>query len=104
MATHEVEEFHCAKTYSEAVDRSLQTAVGKLTGGLSPAALMLAFFDWYFHLLIHPAKQLELIELYQQNFWHLVRQYRGQLTGDSTGEYSVLPSPQDKRFVNKNWQ
>lgn len=93
-----------AKIYSESLDRSLQIAIGKLTNGISPAALMLAFFDWYFHLLLHPAKQLELLNLFHENYWHLVSQYMGHLFGDPYGEYCILTSPQDKRFVNKNWQ
>lgn len=92
------------QTYSEALDRSLQAVVGRLTGGISPAALMLAFFDWYFHLLIHPAKQVELLDLYQENAWHLISQYIGHISGDPTGEYCVLSSSQDKRFVDATWQ
>ena len=90
--------------YSQALDRSLQAAIGRLTGGISPAALMLAFYDWYLHLIIHPAKQLELFDLYQDNYWHLLQQYLGNLSGDSTGEYVALTTPQDKRFIDKSWQ
>ncbi len=90
--------------YSEALDQTLHSAWGKLTGGISPAAFMLAFFDWYFHLLIHPAKQLELCELEENIFLHLSYQFMRHLSGDFTGEYSVITSPQDKRFVDKSWQ
>lgn len=92
------------KDLSETLDRSLQALVGRFTGGISPAALMLAFFDWYFHLAIHPAKQLTLINLYEQFYWHLVRQIFGQLSGDASGEYCALSTPEDKRFVGKSWQ
>lgn len=90
--------------YSEALDRSLQATVGKMTGGISPAALMLAFSDWISHLSIHPAKQLELMDLWRENILYLSRLYLGQLSGDSSGEYCVVPLPQDKRFVDKTWQ
>lgn len=90
--------------YSQALDRSLQFAVGKLTGGISPAALMLAFFDWYFHVIIHPAKQLELYEAYEQIVLYFFKQYFGHMAGDNTGEYCPLTSPTDKRFVEKSWQ
>ncbi|VVC76959.1 Poly-beta-hydroxybutyrate polymerase [Aquicella siphonis] len=89
---------------AEAVDRSLQVAVSKFTGGISPAALMIAFFDWYFHLLIHPAKQMELYQLYQDNLLHLFNQFMGHLSGDASGEYCIITSPQDKRFTGKRWQ
>lgn len=90
--------------YYEILDRSLQVALSRFTHGISPAALMLAFFDWYSHLAIHPAKQIRLVELHQENFWHLIRQYLGHLTGDPRGEYCVLISPQDKRFTDERWQ
>src|SRR3990167_8824966 len=90
--------------YYETLDRSLQVAISRVSHGISPAALMLAFFDWYLHLAIHPAKQMQLIELGQENFWHLVRQYIGFMSGDPSGEYCVLTSPQDKRFIDKRWQ
>ncbi|MBX3708149.1 MAG: polyhydroxyalkanoic acid synthase [Gammaproteobacteria bacterium] len=92
------------KEQAEAIDRSLQVAISKLTGGISPASLLLAFFDWYFHLLLHPDKQMELTELYQENMLHLAKQYLGHLSGDPSGEYCVITSPQDKRFIDKNWQ
>lgn len=88
----------------EAIDRSLQVAFSKFTGGISPAALMLAFYDWYFHLMIHPAKQLELLKLANENGTFLFNQFVGHLSGDATGEYSLLPLPQDKRFTGKSWQ
>ncbi|EKD71534.1 MAG: hypothetical protein ACD_46C00165G0001 [uncultured bacterium] len=90
--------------YTETLDHSLQAAVGKFTIGISPAALMLAFFDWSSHLMIHPAKQLELVELMEDNFWDLTRQFIGHISGDPRGEYCVLPLPQDKRFIDKSWQ
>lgn len=92
------------KEQTETIDRSLQVALSKFSSGISPAALMLAFFDWYFHLLIHPAKNIELLELYHDNVVHLMNQFMGQISGDPTGEYAAITSPQDKRFTGKSWQ
>lgn len=90
--------------YSETLDFSLQAALGKITGGISPAALMLAFADWYSHLLMQPSKQLSLLQLAEENYWHMVRQYFGHIAGDTSGEYCSLTIPQDKRFIDKSWQ
>lgn len=90
--------------YSESLDRTLQAAMGRLTNGISPAAVSLAFADWYIHLLMHPAKQLELASLFENNYWHLVNQFFSQLSGDATGEFAAITSPQDKRFVDSSWQ
>lgn len=104
MATQVKEIKEQQQKYSEAIDRSFQSAVGRLTNGISPAALTLAFFDWYIHLSIHPSKQMELLDLAQENFWHLVSQYVGQLYGNATGEYIAITTPHDKRFIDESWQ
>lgn len=100
MATEQVE----SQPYAEMLDWSLQAGIAKITGGISPSALMLAFADWYYHLAIHPAKQNELIHLFYNNYWHIIRQYFCHLAGDPSGEYCVITSPQDKRFTDKSWQ
>src|SRR5262252_703927 len=43
-------------------DRSLHAAVARLTGGLSPAALAQAYWDWAIHLASAPGKQVALID------------------------------------------
>lgn len=89
-------------SYAELLDRSLQASVGKITGGLSPAALTLAFFDWYSHLLIHPSKQLQLMELMQENYWYLVYECISYLSEGKEDE--TLLTAQDKRFSDPIWQ
>jgi polyhydroxyalkanoate synthase len=42
------------------VDLALNAALGRLTGYVSPAALAGAWHDWATHLLLSPAKQMEL--------------------------------------------
>jgi polyhydroxyalkanoate synthase subunit PhaC len=42
------------------LDRSAHAEIARLTGGLSPAALVLAFVDWGVHLATSPGKQLSL--------------------------------------------
>ena len=44
------------------IDRLLHAAVGRLTSGLSPAALALAYADWAMHLWSAPGKQQQLVE------------------------------------------
>ncbi|GFE51844.1 hypothetical protein So717_35970 [Roseobacter cerasinus] len=59
--------------------------IGKLSGGLSPAALATAYLDWSLHLIASPDKQTELI-------WALL--------SDPAGEDAAL----DPRFKDATWQ
>src|SRR6185437_1329140 len=43
------------------VDRAFHAALARFTGGLSPAAIALAFADWRLHLLASPGKQASLV-------------------------------------------
>src|SRR6516165_1881158 len=45
-----------------AIDRMGEALSAKVTGGLSPAALALAFFDWSIHLSSSTGKQMELAD------------------------------------------
>ncbi|WP_432817126.1 PHA/PHB synthase family protein [Sulfitobacter sp. JB4-11] len=45
------------------MDPAWHTLIGKMTGGISPAALATASVDWWLHLLASPDKQKELAEL-----------------------------------------
>src|SRR5215469_7205285 len=49
-----------ADTGADAIDRSFHAALARFTGGVSPAALALAFADWQLHLLTSPGKQATL--------------------------------------------
>jgi len=43
-------------------DREMHAAMSKATAGLSPAAMVGAFFDWWVHLALSPGRQLSLTE------------------------------------------
>jgi poly[(R)-3-hydroxyalkanoate] polymerase subunit PhaC len=47
-------------TAFEVLDRAAHAAVSQVTGGLSPAAMAGAFFDWWVHLALAPGRQADL--------------------------------------------
>jgi len=47
-----------ADTYQ--ADRALHAMLARLTGGISPAALLLAYMDWLSHLAASPQRQIEI--------------------------------------------
>jgi polyhydroxyalkanoate synthase len=47
---------------AESVDSQLRASIGKLTNGMSPMHLILAYSDWLGHLSMAPAKRLQLLQ------------------------------------------
>jgi polyhydroxyalkanoate synthase subunit PhaC len=43
-------------------DRALHAMAARLTGGISPVALSLAFIDWASHLALAPQRQMEIVQ------------------------------------------
>lgn len=50
------------KRPAHGMDTQWHAALGQMTGGISPAALATAYFDWWLHLIGSPEKQTELFE------------------------------------------
>ncbi len=83
------------------VDRFFQAQQARLTGGISPASLLLAYLDWLIHLSNMPGNQVALIE----QAWHNVMQwtmYAAHSTNTQT-PLCVEPRPQDQRFTSQQW-
>jgi polyhydroxyalkanoate synthase len=85
-----------------ALDLPLKSWLGRITHGVSPAAVSAALFDWYTHLAASPAKRLELAESAWQKslrWWLFVQQ-------SAAGQCApcIEPAPQDRRFVREQWQ
>ncbi len=86
-----------------AVDRLIHALMGRVTMGLSPAALLLAYMDWSIHLASAPGKQAELV----QKMWRkLLRlgSYAGRRVQDPATPPCIAPLPQDRRFQATGWQ
>jgi polyhydroxyalkanoate synthase len=45
------------------LDRALRAGLGRITAGLSPAALGAAYLDWAVHLMVSPGRRMELANL-----------------------------------------
>jgi polyhydroxyalkanoate synthase len=84
-------------------DRPLHAALARLTAGISPAALGLAWIDWVQHLVFSPDKQLELAGEAAHNWWQLA-QYCQRVCLDADCEACIEPQPEDKRFAASSWK
>ncbi len=86
------------------LDRLLQSMLGRLTFGVSPASVGLAYFDWALHMALSPGKQQELAEKAMRKtvrlLLHAVQVAR---EGDEVPP-CIDPLPQDRRFLDPEWR
>ena len=97
--THERQK---AETFGS--DRAFHAMLARLTGGISPVALSLAFIDWASHLASAPQRRMEIAEDGMRN---AVRFSEAALHYFSSGQgpWSLTkPQPQDKRFAKPEWE
>ena len=73
------------------------------TGGLSPAAGLLAWYDWALHLSLSPGKQRSLLEKGLQKQQRLAR-YAMHAAGAHDCPACIEPLEQDQRFAAPAWQ
>ena len=88
----------------QAYDTMLHAWLGKMTGWLSPASLGLAMYDWWSHLLISPAKELDLMQRACE-YAVEINVNLAAATGfyPACGKLHCKPRPQDHRFKNAAW-
>ena len=85
-------------------DRALHAMLARLSGGISPAALSLAYMDWLLHLAAAPQRQIEIA---QEALLDTRRLFDASQRFFSPGQgpWSLIkPQPQDKRFGRPEWE
>ena len=85
------------------IDRLMHVWMSRLTLGISPASIMLAYFDWLVHLGNSPGKQLELLEKIRRKTQRFIL-YAIESARDTTTPPCIEPSQQDRRFHNEKWK
>ena len=89
-------------TAADNIDRSLHSAAARLTMGLSPAALIEAYFDWASHLAFSPGIGLKLAGKAASKSARFAN-YAWQRAVDGE-KPCIQPLPQDRRFAAPEWQ
>ncbi len=85
-------------------DRAFHATVARLTGGLSPVAMSLAYIDWASHLVAAPQRRMEIA----RDAWRSA----ARIFGAALHSYSpdqkpwslIKPQPQDRRFAGPEWE
>ena len=85
------------------VDRTFKANLARLTQGITPAGLALAYFDWLTHLMLAPGKQLQLVEKAGRKAARLSMYAAGSVADPKT-PLCIDPLPQDHRFSDEGWR
>ncbi len=99
--TRSVPEAKAPSTF-EKFDRSLHAGMARWTGGLSPAALALAFADWQLHFAASPGKRLSLARDIIDDTLRFVDVSTHWTAGFRPWSL-VSPAPTDHRFSEADW-
>lgn len=85
-------------------DRTLHAMLARLSGGISPTALVLAYTDWLSHLAASPQRRLEIAQegiIDTRRFLEAAQRF----FSPGQGPWSLIkPQPQDKRFGRPEWE
>ncbi len=83
-----------------ALDLGLQSAVARITNGVSPIAMSLAFQDWLMHLAVSPGKQSDLLSLLTKQATDWAPVWAKAATPSVPATASVVL---DARFADAGW-
>ncbi|SRR5579875_596276 len=90
-------------TRAEVFDRLMHAWQARFTATISPAALLIAYFDWAVHLANAPGKQVNLIEKAIRK-WIRLALYLSRVCKGMECPPCIEPLPQDRRFADGAWR
>ena len=83
-------------------DRALHAMLARLSGGISPAALLLAYTDWLSHLASSPQRRIEIAQealIDTKRFFEAAQRF----FSPGQGPWSLIkPQAQDKRSAGRS--
>ncbi|NML76539.1 alpha/beta fold hydrolase [Rhizobium sp. S-51] len=87
----------------DALNRMNEALIAPVTGGISPAAMALAIYDWAIHLGMAPGKRLELMQKAMRKGNRLATHLAAAALDPETPP-CIEPLPGDERFKGEEWQ
>ena len=85
------------------LNRYFHATISKGTFGVSPAALALAFTDWWLHLISSPGKEIELLQKAVRKSLRMAV-YAARSSSHPDCGVCIEPLAQDRRFDDPQWQ
>jgi len=89
---------------ADITDRALHAALGRFTGGVSPAAITEAYLDWATHLSFAPGKRAQLMSKALRKAARFAAYAARGPRSDGAAEPCIEPLPQDHRFDGEDWR
>jgi polyhydroxyalkanoate synthase len=88
------------------LDRAIHANLARYTLGLSPRAMMSAYFDWVGGIAFSPGKQAQLVHKAQRKWTRYLSHVQSCLLDPRGGADAccIEPLPQDHRFRDEAWQ
>ncbi|MCC5974898.1 MAG: polyhydroxyalkanoic acid synthase [Rubellimicrobium sp.] len=85
-----------------ALDRGVMVSLARMTGGISPHAMIDAWSDWAMHLARAPGRQLELIARARDN-WLKLAQFAASGPIGKPADKPFSPGTYDTRWSHDGW-
>jgi polyhydroxyalkanoate synthase len=85
-------------------DRAFHAMVARLTGGISPVALSLAYIDWALHLAAAPQRRLEIAQDGLRSAATFLETVFHYFSFGQEPWRLIKPQPQDRRFAKPEWE
>jgi len=86
------------------LDRAMRAGAARLTGGISPLSIWMAYADWAAHLASSPGKQAQLAAKALRKLNRLALYAGASGVGHGGAAPCIEPLPQDRRFNDPAWQ
>ncbi len=85
------------------LDRTAMAVIARMTGGLAPATVTQAYWDWLLHFSCAPGKQLQVTAKAGRKMLRLM-DYLARSGKEDDGQLAIEPLPQDRRFDDPAWK
>ncbi|SDK27201.1 MULTISPECIES: PHA/PHB synthase family protein [Bradyrhizobium] len=92
------------ETETYQADRAFHAMLARLSGGISPVALLLAYTDWLSHLATSPQRQIDITREAATDAKKLVEAAQHVFSPKQAPWDLIKPQPQDRRFARPEWE
>lgn len=86
------------------LDRTFHAMLARFTGGISPAALLLAWLDWSVHLTVAPQRRMEIANDIARDMSRLLEAVAHAMSPEQRSWSVIRPEGRDRRFREPQWE